>query len=147
MSDMQELYRELIIDHGRHPRNFSCLENATHTKEGFNPLCGDQLTVYLLEEAGVIRDVQFQGVGCAISVASASLMTEALKGKTVTATNLLFEKFHQLVTGNSVDEQDLGKLKALAGVAQYPARVKCATLSWHTVIAALQNSPTLVSTE
>ena len=147
MSDLQELYRELIIDHGRHPRNFGCLADATHTKEGFNPLCGDQLTVYLSEESGTIRQVQFQGVGCAISMASASLMTEILKGKTLPQAESLFEKFHQMVTGKSVEDTDLGKLTVLAGVSQYPARVKCATLSWHTAMAALHNSDALVSTE
>lgn len=149
MSDVQELYRELIIDHGRRPRNFEKLEKANHIKEGYNPLCGDQLTVYLLEENNVIRDVKFQGCGCAISMASASMMTELLKGKSVQQAENIFEVFHQLVTQGSVDANidELGKLKVLAGVSQFPARVKCATLSWHTLMAAMHDSNEQVSTE
>jgi len=149
MSDVQELYRELIIDHGRRPRNFSKLTQANHVKEGYNPLCGDQLTVYLLEDNNVIRDVQFQGCGCAISMASASMMTELLKGKTVSEAEKIFGVFHQLITQGTTDSSlnELGKLKVLAGVSQFPARVKCATLSWHTLMAALHDSPEQVSTE
>lgn len=149
MSDVQELYRELIIDHGRRPRNFSKLENANHMKEGYNPLCGDQLTVYLLEENNVIQDVQFQGCGCAISMASASMMTELLKGKTVEQAENIFEVFHQLITDGTTDDSidELGKLKVLAGVSQFPARVKCATLAWHTLKAAMHDNPKQVSTE
>lgn len=149
MSDIQELYRELIIDHGRRPRNFGVNDVANHIKEGFNPLCGDQLTVYLLEENGVIRDIKFQGTGCAISVASASMMSELLTGKTIEQAEQIFDCFHRLVTQENSDHdvESLGKLKVLAGVSQFPARVKCATLSWHTVMAAIHNNPEAVSTE
>lgn len=149
MSDVQELYRELIVDHGRRPRNFSVLENANHVKEGYNPLCGDQLTIYLIEDNNVIRDIQFQGCGCAISMASASMMTELLKGKSVEQAEKIFHTFHQLITQGSTEENidELGKLKVLAGVSQFPARVKCATLSWHTLMAAMKNSAEKVSTE
>lgn len=149
MSDVQELYRELIIDHGRHPRNFGTLEAANHIKKGFNPLCGDRLTLYLLEDNGMIRDIKFEGVGCAISMASASMMSELLKGKSIAQAEKIFRAFHQLVTKGSIDTDlnELGKLKVLAGVSQFPVRVKCATLSWHTVMAAMHDNPELVSTE
>lgn len=149
MSDINELYRELIIDHGRRPRNFGKNELANHIKEGFNPLCGDKLTVYLLEEDGIVRDVKFEGSGCAISMASASMMTELLKGKSMDEAHKIFQAFHQLVTTGKTDEDinELGKLKVLAGVSEFPARVKCATLSWHTIMAAMQDNPEPVSTE
>ncbi len=147
MSEMRELYQQVIIDHGRHPRNFGMLEKANHIKEGFNPLCGDKLTVYILENNGVIDDLRFQGCGCAISMASASLMTQQLKGKSVVEAGRLFDDFHRVVTGELESSDKLGKLMVLAGVADYPARVKCATLCWHTLKAALANSQDAVSTE
>ena len=148
MSNMRQLYHELIVDHGRHPRNFKVLENAARTKQGLNPLCGDKLTLYLQEENGIVKEAAFQGVGCAISMASASLMTEAVKGKTLLQAQQLFDKFHQLVmnTDSAIDES-LGKLMVLKGVAEYPARVKCATLAWHTLLGALENNEALITTE
>ncbi len=149
MSELRELYQQLIIDHGRKPRNFGSLQNANHSKEGFNPLCGDKITVFVLEEKGVIKDVKFEGCGCAISMASASLMTQALIGKTVAEAQNLFDHFHQLVTEGKADisDDELGKLIVLGGVSEYPARVKCASLCWHTAIAALQDSDETVTTE
>lgn len=149
MSDLQMLYRELIIDHGRRPRNFGSNKAANLIKEGFNPLCGDRLTVYLLEEEGIISDIRFKGVGCAISIASASLMTEVLMGKTMAEADTLFKAFHQLVTQGKFDANvsELRKLKVLAGVLEFPARIKCATLSWHTMRAAIHNQLAPVSTE
>jgi len=138
MMDLNDLYRDVIVDHNRSPRNFRKMEAPTRTAEGYNPLCGDKLTLYLKLEDGLIRDVAFQGSGCAISVASASLMTEALRGKTQQEAEALFGKFHDMVTGHDGDDDpDLGKLSVLAGVRQYPSRVKCASLCWHTVNAAL----------
>lgn len=146
MSDLRALYQEVIIDHGRRPRNFFPLEQATYRKDGHNPLCGDRLTLYLVENNDVIENISFEGTGCAISMASASLMTEALKGKTVEAAKKIFADFHALVTqGKATD--DLGKLAVLAGVIEFPARVKCATLAWHTLQACLQQETGLVSTE
>ncbi len=150
MSDFRELYQQLIIDHGRQPRNFGKLDDANHIKEGYNPLCGDQLTLYVKESNGVIESIMFEGHGCAISKASASLLTEALKGKTVAEAEVLFHHFHQLVTEGSDDtalKAHLGKLIVLAGVAEYPARVKCATLAWHTFHAAIHDTKQPVSTE
>ena len=149
MSDLRELYQELIIDHGRHPRHFGELDDANHVKEGYNPLCGDKLTVYLLEDNGVIKNMSFEGAGCAISMASASLMTDALIGKTVAEADALFAAFHELITvGNKPELKDeLGKLMVLSGVCEFPARVKCATLAWHTMQAALHNDDLPVSTE
>jgi nitrogen fixation NifU-like protein len=150
MSDFRELYQQLIIDHGRTPRNFGKLEDANHIKEGYNPLCGDELTVYIKEQDGVIESIQFEGQGCAISTASASLMTEILKGKTITEAEDLFKNFHQLVTDgddNAASKEKIGKLIVLAGVAEYPARVKCATLAWHTMTAAIHDDDEPVSTE
>ncbi len=148
MSDLQELYQQVIIDHGRNPRNFGQLTYANHVKEGYNPLCGDRLMVYLFEEDGLIREASFEGSGCAISMASASLMTEALKGKTIGEADILFNYFHDLVTGTGqATEEKLGKLAVLAGVSEYPMRVKCATLCWHTALAAINDSKELVSTE
>lgn len=150
MDELRDLYQEVIFDHNRTPRNFHKLVGANRQAEGFNPLCGDQLTVYLkVDDRGVIEDVSFEGRGCAISTASASIMTETLKGKTVQQADTLFESFHRLVTGQGADAPaaDLGKLQVLTGVRDYPARVKCATLAWHTVQAALKNSAPTVSTE
>lgn len=147
MSELRELYQQLIIDHGRSPRNFKQLPDATHIKEGYNPLCGDELTLYLREEGGVVQEVCFEGEGCAISIATTSLMTEALRGKTTSEAKALFEDFHQLMMGHEVDEERLGKLRVLAGVAEFPARIKCATLCWHTLLAALKKSDDPVSTE
>ncbi len=149
MSDLQTLYRELIIDHGRRPRNFGSNEAANSIKEGFNPLCGDRLTVYLLEEEGIISNIQFKGVGCAISIASASMMTEVLMGKTIAEAETLFQAFHQLVTQGKLDANvsELRKLNVLAGVLEFPARIKCATLAWHTMRAAIHNQLEPVSTE
>ena len=150
MSDLRELYQEVILDHNRRPRNFRKLECPDRTCEGFNPLCGDRLTVFLEMEGDRIKDVTFEGTGCAISRASASLMTDALKGKTVAEADALFERFHQLVTsdpGAPPDTAGLGKLAVLAGVREYPSRIKCATLSWHTLRAAVVTGEKTVSTE
>lgn len=144
---LRELYQEMIIDHGRQPRNFGALQQATHSKNGQNPLCGDKLTVYLLEREGVVVDVKFEGAGCAISVASASLMTDAIKGKNLAAVNDLFHQFHDLLTAGKANDAALGKLAVFAGVAEFPVRVKCATLAWHTMKAALAHDVNTVSTE
>lgn len=144
---LRELYQEMIVDHGRHPRNFGKLAAANHTHAGHNPLCGDKLIVYLLESGGVIQGIQFEGSGCAISMASASLMTEVLKGKTVEEARELFNVFHQLVTQGKADETKLGKLTVFGGVAEFPVRVKCASLAWHTMKAAIDHLPDPVSTE
>lgn len=146
MSDIRELYQEVIIDHGRHPRNVGELTSCNHSKEGFNPLCGDKLTLYLDIQGDVIRELKFLGSGCAISMASASLMTQAIKGKTLTEARYLFGQFHDLLLKEG-DGAGLGKLTVLAGVKAYPARVKCATLAWHTLIAAMQDDDSIVSTE
>jgi nitrogen fixation NifU-like protein len=144
---LRELYQEMIIDHGRHPRHFGVLAEANHQKHGHNPLCGDKLLVTLIEKDKVIIDVKFEGVGCAISVASASLMCEAIKGKTRDEVAHLFQDFHALVTTGAQPEADLGKLAVFAGVFEFPARVKCASLAWHTLSAALDDSTDAVSTE
>ena len=138
MSELSELYQEVILDHNRRPRNFRAIEPASATQEGYNPLCGDRLTLYLTLEGGVIKDVAFQGSGCAISKASTSLMTEILKGKTVDEARGLFDKFHAMITSEpGSPSDDLGKLAVLAGVREFPTRVKCASLAWHTMKAAL----------
>jgi nitrogen fixation NifU-like protein len=147
MSDMRDLYQELIIDHGRNPRNFGDIPTANRCNEGFNPLCGDKIKIYILEKDNKIEDIKFKGEGCAISVASASLMTQALKGKSIKEAENLFHDFHEVVTGKATGEENLGKLSALSGVAEYPVRVKCATLCWHTLLAALHNKHEIVSTE
>ncbi len=147
MSGLRDLYQEVILDHNKRPRNFRVLEPCSHHADGYNPLCGDQVTVYLDVEDEVIRDVSFQGSGCAISTASASLMTDALKGKPITEVEALFEQFHDLVTGAAQPSAKVGKLAVLAGVQDYPSRVKCATLAWHTVKAALENRSEPVKTE
>jgi nitrogen fixation protein NifU and related proteins len=147
MSELQDLYQEVILDHNRRPRNFRVLDRGRHA-EGFNPLCGDRLTVYLTVEDGVVNDVSFQGSGCAISKASASLMTEAIKGKSVSDVAKLFERFQQMITAPADSPvEPLGKLEALAGVRQFPIRVKCASLAWHTLRAALEARDEVVSTE
>lgn len=148
MSDLRELYQDVIFDHYKKPRNCHVLDCANHQAEGFNPLCGDQVTVYLKVDNGVITDLSFKGSGCAISTASASLMTEALKGKRIAEVEGLFENFHHMVTtADGAPHPELGKLEALAGVSEFPARVKCATLAWHTLQSALKNRDKLVSTE
>ncbi len=148
MADLRDLYQQLIIDHGRHPRNKRHMVEANHRQVGNNPLCGDKLVVYVQERDGVIDDVSFEGEGCAISVASASLMTEALKGKTLTEARQLFQQFHHMTTSDDVfDEDAMGKLAVLSGVRDYPMRVKCATLCWHTIDAALHDQADEVSTE
>ena len=139
--DLQDLYKDIIVDHNRSPRHFGKLEEPTHRAEGFNPLCGDRLTLYLRVIDGVIEDIAFEGSGCAISVASASLLTEALLGKTPAEADALFAKMRMLFTGEKVpdDLTELGKLAALAGVRAYPSRVKCANLSWHALHKALES--------
>lgn len=140
MTALSDLYQEVILDHNRTPRNFRAVEGATHSGLGHNPLCGDQLALYVKVEDGVIRDIGFQGRGCAISKASASLMTEAVKGKTTAAAEALFARFHDLLTGPPdvpADARSFGKLAVFSGVREFPARVKCATLAWHTLHNAL----------
>lgn len=144
---MRELYQELIIDHSKQPRNFGKLAEMTCSQAGHNPLCGDRLTIHLFEKDGIVHDIQFEGAGCAISVASASMMTEAVKGKSVQAVEQLFNQFHQLVTQGLAASEQLGKLAAFAGVAEFPIRVKCATLAWHTLRAAIHRDIAVVSTE
>ncbi len=147
--DLRDLYQEVIFDHNRNPRNFRVIPNADRQIDGFNPLCGDRLTLFLTIENDVITDASFQGNGCAISTASVSLMTEIIKGKTQAQAQELFTTFHNMTTGKTEELQleALGKLAVLAGVCEYPARVKCATLAWHTLEAALKNQTESVSTE
>ena len=151
MSDLSALYQEVILDHNRRPRNFGVMENADHQSDGFNPLCGDRVSVYVKLNRSVVEEISFQGSGCAISMASASIMTESLKGRRLEEVAALFERFHQLVTGNldsqDLSEPDLGKLVVFEGVSRYPVRVKCATLTWHTLRAALEKRKEIVSTE
>jgi nitrogen fixation NifU-like protein len=150
MSELRELYQAVILDHHKKPRNFRALAGANHHAEGYNPLCGDKVTVYLNLENDVVKDISFQGSGCAISTASASLMTEALKGKTRKEVEDLFQTFHELLTSepdSDVDGPGLGKLAAFSGVREFPMRVKCATLAWHTLRAALEDQVKPVSTE
>lgn len=148
MSELTDLYQEVILDHNRRPRNFRVLDDASRQQEGYNPLCGDRLTLYVALDGDRITDVAFQGSGCAISKASASLMTETLKGKTVAEARELFEKFHDMVTSSpDTEAADLGKLSVLSGVREYPTRVKCASLAWHTAKAALAGEHGPVSTE
>ncbi len=148
MTDLRELYQETIFDHYRQPRNFGRPVGFNHTAEGYNPLCGDKITVYLRVEDGVIRDAGFEGAGCAISTASASLMTDSLKGKREDEALAMLHAFRAMVTGDGM-ANDLGKLQALAGVREFPQRVKCATLAWHTMQAALEdgNGQEAVTTE
>lgn len=149
MSDISELYQQVILDHNKKPRNFRDMEGATAEAEGYNPLCGDQLKLYVkVDDQGTIEDVSFVGSGCAISKASASMLTVNLKGKTIAEARELFEEFHRLVTGelDPESENHLGRLRIFAGVSEYPARVKCASLAWHTLRGALEGSGS-VSTE
>jgi nitrogen fixation NifU-like protein len=138
VSDLNDLYQEVILDHNRRPRNFHVIADATHRAEGYNPLCGDRLTLYMKVDGDVIADLAFEGSGCAISKASASMMTDALKGRSVSEARALFDRFHRMVT-TPPDKavEDLGKLSALAGVREFPVRIKCASLAWHTFRAAL----------
>lgn len=147
--DLRDLYQEVIFDHNRNPRNFRVIDDADRKVEGFNPLCGDRLTLFLKMDGDMIADASFQGSGCAISTASVSLMTEIVKGKTEQEANDLFKIFHEMTTGKDeqINLEAVGKLAVLAGVREYPARVKCATLAWHTLDAALKNEQKAVSTE
>ena len=155
MSDLRDLYQEVILDHSKKPRNFGKPAEVHHMAKGHNPLCGDRVTVYLdLAADGTVKDVSFEGSGCAISMASASIMTEMLEGKTVAEAKALFDKFHGVVTGDSADDAlngtddiDLDRLEALSGVREFPMRVKCATLAWHTFIAAIDDRRDDVVTE
>jgi nitrogen fixation NifU-like protein len=151
MSDLRDLYQDLILDHTKRPRNFGPLENANCRADDHNPLCGDKLTVFVDLENGVVKDVRFQGSGCAISTASASMMTESIKGKTREEAETLFGKFHQMLTGpqgvDLEDSDELGKLVVFSGVKEFPVRVKCATLAWHTLNAALKHEVEPASTE
>jgi nitrogen fixation NifU-like protein len=144
---IDDLYQELIIDHSKRPRNFHALGDANHTAEGYNPLCGDECKLFVKENDGVIEEVGFQGAGCAISTSSASLMTEALKGKTVEEAEQLLARFLDLLTKDQEAPADLGKLAVFSGVREFPVRVKCATLAWHTLRAALRNREEVVTTE
>ncbi len=150
MSELDELYQEVILDHNKTPRNFRVMADANRKAEGYNPLCGDQVTVYVKFEDGIIKDISFQGSGCAISKASASMMTSALKGKTEAQAQELFENVHRMLTGESNQQQGhngVGKLAILSGVCKFPARVKCASLAWHTVHSALHGQSETASTE
>jgi nitrogen fixation protein NifU and related proteins len=141
MSELTDLYQEVILDHNRRPRNFRAIAAASRSQEGYNPLCGDRLTVYVSLDGDRISDVAFQGSGCAISKASASLMTEALKGKTIAEARALFERFHEMVTSSpDTEAPDLGKLSVLSGVREFPTRIKCASLAWHTLKAAVSDA-------
>jgi len=150
MADLTELYQQVILDHNRKPRNFRVIEDADRVSFGDNPLCGDKIKVYLKLNANVIEDVSFHGSGCAISQSSASLMTQSVLGKTVEEAIDLFTRFHSMVTteiGSAIDETGLGKLRAFGGVREFPSRVKCANLSWHTLRSALESGTDSVSTE
>jgi nitrogen fixation protein NifU and related proteins len=148
MSELSELYQEVILDHNRKPRNFHKMDGADRHSEGFNPLCGDHIDLYLRLQGDVISDVSFEGSGCAISKASASMMTDSVKGKTVAEAGKLFHEMHRMLTEEGeVDSKKLGKLVAFEGVRQFPIRVKCASLAWHTLNAALQAKPETVTTE
>ena len=148
--ELRDLYQQVILDHNKSPRNFRLMANATQHAEGYNPLCGDRLDVYLIIKNGIVEDISFKGEGCAISKASASLMTSILKGKTKEEAEKLFNKFHDLVTGKLGDNPDideLGKLAVFAGVQEFPVRVKCASLAWHTMINALHGKEEKITTE
>ena len=150
MTELRELYQQIILDHNKNPRNFGKIDAANRVREGYNPLCGDHLHVYLHVTGDTIADISFEGSGCAISKASASLMTAALKGKPVTEAVAMFEKFQEMVTAEvdaPVDDQSLGKMAVFAGVREFPMRVKCATLAWHTMKAAVDEDQAPVSTE
>jgi nitrogen fixation NifU-like protein len=144
---LNELYQEIIVDHSKRPRNFHPMPDASRKAEGFNPLCGDKLSLYLKVEGGVVRDASFTGSGCAISTASASLMTESIKGKSQQDAEALIDRFHALLTKDRQPAVELGKLAVFSGVREFPARVKCATLAWHTLRSALSGVPEVVSTE
>ncbi len=146
-ADLRDLYQEVVVDHSRRPRNFGPLPDASHQAEGFNPLCGDRLNLYLKVVDGFIEDARFEGSGCAISMASASLMTEAMKGRRTTDAEALFSDFHAMLTGNPKTNPALGKLEVFAGVSEFPSRIKCATLAWHTLQAALHAEVQPVTTE
>src|SRR5262249_1345690 len=150
MSDLRDLYQEVILDHTKHPRNFGALPHPTHSASGRNPLCGDQLVLTLAVDGDTVKDARFAGKGCAISTASASLLTESIKGKTRGEAHSLYKRFHDVVTSPADSQPDLeglGKLAALAGVREFPMRVKCASLAWHTLEAALTGASEPVSTE
>ncbi len=150
MPDLRDLYQEVILEHSKSPRNYRELKPADHKAEGYNPLCGDRFTIYLQMDGDSICDIGFQGSGCAISKASASMMTQALKGKTKEEAEKLFHRFHEVVTGKTEShghEAELGKLAVFAGVSEFPLRVKCATLAWHTLEAAIEGKQEAVSTE
>jgi nitrogen fixation protein NifU and related proteins len=149
MSDLSELYQEILLEHNSKPRNFRKLEDANHTADGYNPLCGDQITLYLKVEGNVITDVGFQGSGCAISRASASMMTQSVKGQKLEKAEEIFDEFHKMLTsrGADLDYDKLGDLDMLSGVAEYPTRIKCAVLAWHTLHAALEGKAETVTTE
>lgn len=150
MNELQALYQEVILDHNKNPRNFRVMADATDVVEGYNPLCGDHYTIYLKLDHGVVKEISFQGSGCAISKASASLMSTVMKGKNKAEAEALFQQFHKLVTGeldSTTTSEELGRLAAFGGVSEFPARVKCAILAWHTVHNALQGKTESVSTE
>ncbi len=149
-SEIKELYQEVILDHNKNPRNFGEIEHYTHHARGHNPLCGDQLDLFLIVENDIIQEVKFKGSGCAISKASASIMTTILKGKTANEAKKIFDEFHKIITVNSDNSNEninIGKLAVFAGVREFPARVKCASLAWHTLLNALENSSNNVTTE
>jgi len=148
MSDqLRELYQQVILDHNKNPRNFKELPNATRRVDGYNPLCGDHYTVFVELDGDTIKDVSFTGNGCAISKSSASVMTSSVKGMRAAEAEKIFDTFHSLVTGEKMPDADLGRLAAFSGVSEFPARVKCATLAWHTLHSALQGAQDIVSTE
>lgn len=147
MSELRELYQETILEHSRKPRNFGELPSASHKAEGYNPLCGDHYTIFVNVKDGAIDDIRFNGAGCAISKASASMMTQSLKGKTESEAEEIFSRFHDLVTGRQNGSDNLGKLAVFAGVSEFPLRVKCATLAWHALRAALRGDQQAISTE
>ena len=149
MAELRDHYQEVILEHSKAPRNYRVLEHAHHRAEGFNPLCGDRFTVYVEMDGETIRDISFQGSGCAISKASASMMTQSVKGRTRAEAKTLLENFRQVVTGHiaSDDDHALARLSVFSGVSEYPVRVKCATLAWHTLRAALEGRPETISTE
>jgi len=149
MSDLRELYQQVILDHNKSPRNFKKLESANRTAEGYNPLCGDHYTLFVEMDGEVIRDVGFQGSGCAISKASASIMSLTLKGKTKSEAESLFDQFHRMVKGevDSADAEKMGRMAAFSGVHDFPTRIKCASLAWHTMNSILEGSESVVTTE
>ncbi len=148
MDDLRSLYQELILDHNKNPRNRGAIADAGHEAKGYNPLCGDRVTIYLRVVDGVVQEASFDGSGCAISTASASLMTESVKGKPIEEARAMFERFHGMITGQCTpDIAEMGKLAVFSGVGRFPARVKCATLAWHTMCAALEGQDDPVTTE